>query len=119
MKKVCMTGLVLLTCMLSMNEAEAQSEENVTPTKIESVDMTATEVHLTVEGMTCQAGCADGIDKMLDKKAGVSKSKTTYESGSSVIWYDKNVISEKEILAMIADKGFKATVNKNDQVDPD
>jgi copper chaperone len=119
MKNVSIAGLICLGCLLTLQEAKAQTQENTKPTEVVNVDKNSAVVNLTVEGMTCQAGCADGIDKMLGKKEGVSESKTTYATGSSIIRYDTSVISEKEILALIAEKGFKAAVSKNDKVDPD
>ena len=115
MKKACIAGMVFLGCFMSQFEVVAQSQESTKEVKMEQMDNNTYEIHLTVEGMSCQAGCADGIDKMLGKQEGVSKSKTTYTTGLSVIWYDKKVISEKEILALISEKGFKATVSKGDE----
>lgn len=117
MNKGYIIGFLIIGCLLSQNVVSAQAQAKEKEVAKEQIEMTGTEIRLSVEGMTCQAGCADGIDKALGSKEGVTKCKTTYSTGSSVIWYDKDVITEKEIIALIADKGFKASVSKNVQVD--
>lgn len=75
------------------------------------------QIELEVKGMSCQAGCAKGIDNMLKQQKGVVKSKTTYDTGSSVIWYNNELISQKEIENLIKDRGFKVKVKTDGQED--
>ncbi|HAQ39009.1 MAG TPA: cation transport ATPase [Saprospirales bacterium] len=67
-------------------------------------------VELAVSGMTCQKGCADGIDKKLRKTAGIRESKTVQKTGTSKIIFDASVISVKEIIKIIEDRGYKAKI---------
>ncbi len=69
-------------------------------------------VELTIGGMTCQKGCADGIDKKLKKVNGVIKSQTKLESGISKITYDESKVSLKEIITVIEERGYTAKALK-------
>ena len=84
---------------------QAQSKEAVmkssSTTKVKTVS-------LDVDGMTCQKGCADGIDKKLKKVNGVIKSQTSLASAKSVVTFDENIISVHDIIAVIDKKGYKA-----------
>lgn len=107
------TFFIALLCMGSLflsQEMKAQADLKGKKEVSEQTDKKTTKLELTVEGMSCQAGCADGIDHLLSRREGVVKSKTTYATGISSIWYDQAVISEKEIIELIGQRGFKATV---------
>ncbi len=68
---------------------------------------------LEVKGMSCQLGCADGLDKTFKDTKGILKSTTTYESSSSEITYDPRLVTEKEIIKIIKKKGFTTAVIDN------
>lgn len=103
---------ILVSGFTLMNlTAKAQSKNDV-----DTVNVT-NQIELEVKGMSCQAGCANGVDKMLKQQKGVVKSKTTYDTGSSVIWYNKELISQKEIENLIKDRGFKVKVKTEGQED--
>ena len=63
---------------------------------------------LTVTGMSCQKGCADGIDKQLQKTYGIVKSKTSFDKSKTEVTFDPQVITLEEIIAIIEDRGYKA-----------
>ncbi|WP_152425140.1 heavy-metal-associated domain-containing protein [Nafulsella turpanensis] len=79
---------------------------------MERTEATIEALQLKVKGMSCQAGCANGIDNMLKQQDGIVKSTTTFDSGTSEIQYDKSKISEKEIIGLIEKRGFKAELKK-------
>ncbi len=93
-------------------EARAQSQEKQNSPKMKTTEAKTEVLQLTIEGMSCQAGCANGIDNMLKQQNGVLKSKTLFDSSSSEIHYDENKISEKQIIALIEKKGFKTKTRK-------
>ncbi len=64
------------------------------------------ELHLEIEGMSCQRGCADGIDAKLKKMNGVIRSKTLFETGKSSIQYDKREVNKQSILDAIRVLGY-------------
>jgi copper chaperone CopZ len=112
------TAIVLVACfgtLLLSFEVKAQTQETQNTIKMERAEANVETLQLKVEGMSCQAGCANGIDHMLKQQNGIVKSKTTFDSGTSEIQYDKSKISAKEIMGIIEDRGFKAVVKKEDK----
>jgi copper chaperone len=108
-------GLIfLMSCgMLLLNlDVNAQSQKNQKALQMEQSKENEETLQLKVKGMSCQAGCANGIDKMLGQQKGVVESKTTFSSSTSEIKYDKSKISEKEIIKLIENKGFKTEAIK-------
>ncbi|MBI0398063.1 heavy-metal-associated domain-containing protein [Cyclobacterium marinum] len=95
------TGAILV-----LSQANAQSVEKKNAVKIEQ-DQSTKELQLSIEGMHCQSGCANGIDNMLKEQKGIVSSETFFDTSSSVIRYNSKAISEKEIIALIEDRGFK------------
>ena len=65
---------------------------------------------IAVSGMTCQMGCADGIDRKLKKTAGIISSKTLLETGICKVTYDESKISLNQIIGIIKDRGYEAKV---------
>ena len=67
------TGVVLFACfgtLLFGFEAKAQIQENQNTIEMERMEVNIETLQLNVEGMSCQAGCANGIDNMLGKRKG-------------------------------------------------
>jgi copper chaperone len=111
------TGLVFLmslgTLLLNL-DVNAQSQNDQNALQMEKSKESVETLQLKVKGMSCQAGCANGIDKMLGQQEGIVESKTTFDSSSSEIKYDKSKISEKEIIALIEERGFKTKAIKKE-----
>lgn len=108
------TGVVFLVCfgLLLLNvEVNAQSQKDQ---KMEKNEKNVTALQLEVEGMHCQAGCANSIDNMLKQQEGILKSKTTFDSSASVIEYDQRKISENQIIDLIEERGFKVEAKKEE-----
>ena len=104
------TGLFYLLCMvmLLLNvDANAQSSPKQEMENMENTQEKADTLQLSIKGMSCQAGCANSVDNMLGKQEGIIESKTLFSSSSSQIHFDKEKISEKQIIDLIAQKGFK------------
>jgi len=111
--KLLQTISLLLFVFLAVNLFNPVVSLAQTPGKTESKASGKTAVktvELDVEGMTCQKGCADGIDKKLNKTAGIKQSTTVQKTGLSKITYDPKVISVKQIIKIIEDRGYKAKV---------
>ena len=112
MKKLAqiLTLIVGFTCFTNISLIAQNSTENSS-----SVQKTETikALKLTVTGMTCQLGCADGLDKIFSETKGILKSKTTFKNSSSEISYDSKIISEKEIISIIKKKGYNSEVTNN------
>ena len=65
-------------------------------------------VKIEVKGMTCQLGCANGLDTTLRQANGVVKSQTSFDSSSSEVTYDDTKINSSEIIEIIEKRGFQA-----------
>ncbi|MEZ4911897.1 MAG: heavy metal-associated domain-containing protein [Saprospiraceae bacterium] len=87
-------------CNIAFSQQTTKSTEQTSEKK----------VVLAVTGMTCQKGCADGIDKRLKNTKGIVRSKTLLSTGESKITFNPSQISVDEIIAVIKDQGYKAEV---------
>lgn len=95
---------ILILFFSSVTQTLAQK----TTTKQETPKSNIKKVELTISGMTCQKGCADGIDKKLNMTYGIVRSKTNFEKGKSVVSYDPSLITVAEIIKVIKEKGYEA-----------
>lgn len=70
---------------------------------------------LTIEGMTCEVGCARTIESKISKMEGVSESKVSFEVKKGFFTYDANKTSEaiiiKEINGLLDGKTYLAVVS--------
>ncbi|HNP06172.1 MAG TPA: heavy metal-associated domain-containing protein [Cyclobacteriaceae bacterium] len=110
MKKTFYVVAMSIGAVLINSQVTAQAKE--TAVKMEQKNSIIV-IQLSIEGMHCQEGCANGIDILLGEQDGVVKSTTQFETSSSEIEYDANVVSEKEIIALIQERGFKAARKAN------
>ncbi|MCZ2101288.1 MAG: cation transporter [Chitinophagales bacterium] len=98
-------GFFVATAQTSLYAQTTPSKSATTAAqeKIKSVD-------IEVKGMTCQMGCANGIDRKLKKTEGVIESSTLLETGISKVKYDASKISVDQIIGIIKDRGYEAKV---------
>ena len=73
--------------------------DSSTSEQIESSDIAS----LSIEGMTCEMGCAKGIEKKLNKTDGISEASVDFEGKIATIHFDHAKISETEIETLIED----------------
>jgi copper chaperone len=111
-RKASLVFLMSLGMLLLNLDVNAQSQSDQNATQMEKNNENTEALQLKVKGMSCQAGCANSIDKMLSQQAGIVESKTTFDSGTSEVKFDKSKISEKEIIALIEKRGFKTEAIK-------
>ena len=88
--------------VIAQNTAKSPNKE-VIQTSVKTVD-------LLVDGMTCQKGCADGIDKKLKTVSGVLKSRTKLDTGISSITYDETKIKVNQLISIIEERGYTAKI---------
>ena len=65
------------------------------------------EVKLNIEGMHC-TGCSTRLEKVLNTVDGVEDAKVSLEEKKADIKYDETQVSEKELIDVVEDAGFKA-----------
>lgn len=107
MKQTFIVAMILCGYLVSIN-ALAQTNKKADSIIIESEKIVlTTELFLQIKGMSCQAGCANGIDNMLKDQKGIVSSKTHFDTSSSIIKYNREDINEMQIIALIEDRGYK------------
>lgn len=65
------------------------------------------KVKLNIEGMHC-TGCSTRLEKVLNNVDGVEDAKVSLEEKKADIKYDETQVSEKELIDVVEDAGFKA-----------
>ena len=76
-------------------------QSNSSEYKEEVLAVADTKAEMTIDGMTCQAGCAAYIDEELEKVSGVVSADVSFENKLASITYDNSLISEHEIVSAI------------------
>jgi periplasmic mercuric ion binding protein len=89
------TAFVLFIAFNSCNNGAATIEAN-------DVVANAT-ASFTVEGMTCEMGCAKAIEKKVAELPGVKKCSINFEKKLAEVEIDDTQFSEKSLLATIGD----------------
>ncbi|QTE35817.1 heavy-metal-associated domain-containing protein [Mucilaginibacter gossypii] len=69
------------------------------------------EVTLRITGISC-AGCSNHIHTSLSKTVGIISDDVKYPGDIATVKYDASKISEKEIIAVIENAGYKAEIIK-------
>ncbi|KXK40906.1 MAG: heavy-metal-associated domain-containing protein [Saprospiraceae bacterium] len=101
-----LSTLVFLLSFAFGSVALAQSTPKTDKAEVQKQKIKTAE--LAVEGMVCQMGCADGIDRKLKKTEGIIKSKTLLETGICTVTYDENIISLNQIVKIIKKHGYES-----------
>ena len=84
-------------------DAPGQSHESPGP------PATLDTVTLHVEGMTC-GGCTLATRKVLERLAGVTKAKVSYEEKRATVVYDPAKVTVQQMIAAVATLKYTATV---------
>jgi Cu+-exporting ATPase len=63
------------------------------------------KVEVSIEGMTCEIGCAKLIESKLSKTEGVKFVAVNFEEERGIIEFDANMIDEKKISEVIEAAG--------------
>ncbi|MBU1202783.1 heavy metal translocating P-type ATPase [Patescibacteria group bacterium] len=67
------------------------------------------KIQLQITGIHC-ASCVNIIEKKLSKQEGIKNSAVNFALEQANVEYDNNVVSEQDILDVIAKAGYQATV---------
>ena len=63
-------------------------------------------VTFTIEGMHCD-GCAQNIQSVLERNAGVQKAVASFKEGEARILYDSNAVTDEQLVAAIENSGYQ------------
>ena len=103
--------LIFVSSIILPEAMAAQNSSKVT----ENTNQRLKTIELEVGGMTCQKGCADGIDGKLKTISGVIKSRTKLETGISKITFDDTKVTLDKIITIIEERGYTAKVSAKDK----
>jgi len=78
--------------------------------------MTKKTSNISIRGMHC-ASCAANINKALTKTNGVLESNVNFSTANATITFDKNTVSEENLINIIIAKGYKASIRQKGQFD--
>ena len=73
-----------------------------------------TIVTITIDGMACQAGCADKIQENLEGLAGIQSADVSYDKGETVVAFIPTITNADEIRKTITNtkvKDYVYTIN--------
>lgn len=87
-------AIASLLLFVSCDSAPKPIEKVVLKEKIETIEV-------SIEGMTCEIGCAKLIESKVHKLVGVTFSKVSFEEKTGQFSFDSNKISEEEIVKNI------------------
>ncbi len=112
-------AICLILSLLTVCASSLQAQTSAKSSKINTSQATSNKleksktIKLEVKGMSCRQGCANGLDATLKKVSGIIKSKTSFDNNNSEITFDELKITEKEIIAIVEKRGFKAKLIEN------
>lgn len=103
-------SMLFIALALYAGSVQAQQQSSAKTLGDVASEKTATTKTIKVEvgGMSCQEGCANGLDATFKEMPGVIETKTSFENSLSEITFDDSKITEKELIAIIKEKGFTA-----------
>ncbi len=69
-------------------------------------------VTFKVEGMHC-GGCAETIQALLERSAGVQKAATSFDQGEARVLYESKAVTEEQLVAVIEKAGFRVAARSH------
>ena len=95
MLKLFITPSLLVFLLIGCNQS------NSSKYKEEVFAVADTKAEMTIDGMSCQVGCAAYIDEELEKVSGVISADDSFENKLASITYDNSLICEHDIVSTI------------------
>lgn len=99
-----LVGVVSLSCKKEDNneisEVNQENVENIIPE-----DAKLELANATIEGMTCEIGCAQAIESKLKATPGVKEAKVNFEEKTATITYDVNQQNNESLKEIIEGVG--------------
>lgn len=83
----------------------ATTENNAPKVKKEIAAANLQTANFSIEGMTCEIGCAKTIEKELNGLDGVQKATIDFEKKSATISFDKTVLKTENISKVVEATG--------------
>ena len=102
-----LAGLLFVGCKEKTTEAvsDAATENNAPKEKKEIAAANLQTANFSIEGMTCEIGCAKTIEKELNGLDGVQKATIDFEKKSATISFDKTILKTENISKVVEATG--------------
>jgi copper chaperone CopZ len=65
-----------------------------------------------IEGMHCD-GCAQNIQSLLERNAGVRMAVASFKAGEARILYDSDAVTEDQLVAVIENSGYRVATRNH------
>jgi mercuric ion binding protein len=104
---ITLASLLFVGCKEKTTEAtsDAKTENNVPKEKKEIAAANLQTANFSIEGMTCEIGCAKTIEKELNGLDGVQKATIDFEKKSATISFDKTILKTENISKVVEATG--------------
>ncbi len=99
------TAFVVIMTLFPYYSHIFYSDNSESTTVVDRMDRQ--KVVIKVEGMTCDA-CQNHIDHTVNEVDGVLSSQSSYDNGSTMVFFDESKTSYDQIVAAINSTGYKA-----------
>ena len=111
-KNICFVAIIAL--VLTSCKNETQPEVKTVDIEVTKKDVstnldpnaTYTKVEFSIDGMTCEVGCAKTIEKKMAKMEGVKSAKVDFDKRLAMVEYDEAKVTPKsleETVTKVAD----------------
>ena len=109
-KKLLLTVVVLVFSLACKNNAAPE----IKTIETDSADLATykvdpnviyTKAEFSIDGMTCEIGCAKSIEKKMAKMEGVKFAKVNFEKKLAMVEYDQAKVSPKTLEETVAKVG--------------
>ncbi|WP_353780106.1 cation transporter [Winogradskyella sp. 3972H.M.0a.05] len=118
-------GIAVLSLLVFSCKSEKAPEVKTVDTEVEAkvevaeLDPNATyaKAEFTIEGMTCQMGCAKTIEKKMAKMEGVKSAKVDFGKKLAMVEYDEAKVTPNSLEEVVAKVGKMYEVKDMKTVD--
>ncbi len=104
---ITLASLLFVGCKEKTADAvsDAATENNTPKVKKEIAAENLQTASFSIEGMTCEIGCAKTIEKELNGLDGVQKATIDFEKKSATISFDKTILKTENISKVVEATG--------------
>lgn len=95
-----LASVALLASCGQVTTESSEPQETVEMMNVEDMKQPTT-IAVSIEGMSCPAGCAGPIQENCSKLAGVGKSEVNFDAKTGYFTFDASMLSQQDILKCI------------------
>ena len=102
--------------ILSIVSCKKEATETATTEQTQEQPAQLATASFTIEGMSCEVGCANHLEKKLAKLDGVQKAEIDFEAKKATIEYDANVLTPEVLVQTVENAADGKTYKVSDVV---